>query len=713
MSNIFKTISKISIILLITVFFSCNKSDSQEHTEIIWDKWGVPHIYAENELEMYYAFGWAQMHNHANHILEMYATARGKASEYYGRKHFRMDQIIHLFSIPDSAAAQYERFTGEEKQILDAFVNGINDYAKKHPEDISENAKKVLPVTAIDVLAHGKRVINIEFLGMRDIITAYNETKDYDSSITPGSNSYAIAPSRSKSGNAMLVANPHLPWSDFYLFFEAHLNAPNFKLYGVTLVGMPVLNIAFNEYLGWTHTVNTIDASDRYELTLQDNGYLLDGETLPFDEKKVVIKVWQQDGTLEDHEVTLKYSEHGPIIGQKENKAYAIKVAGFENASYYFQYHEMGKAKDIKEFENALQMMQIPMFNLVYADKDGNIMYLFNGNVPVREEGDWTFWQSNIDGTRSDLIWSDYHNYDDLPKIFNPETGFVQNANDAPWTATYPVLLNSTDFPSYMSPEPQQLATSFRAQRAINMIKEDSSITFRELVDYKLNTGMEVADRFLDDLLEAVKEYPDSLANEAASVLVKWDKSTNSDSRGAILFAKWFDKIDNSMFAIPWSVDNPVSTPDGLSKKKLAVSLLVDAAKEVNDTYGSLDIAWGEVNRFIIGEKEFPGNGGKHDLGVFRTMYFQEREIISKTNNYAFNGDTYVAVVEFGDSVKAEVLLSYGNATQSSHKFQENQLELLSQNKLRTALLTKDDALNNMAFKETLVKNEELNEVVE
>lgn len=279
MAHKLQSISKISIVLLIMILFSCNQSDTGKHTKIIWDKWGVPHIYAENESDMYYAFGWAQMHNHANHILEMYATARGRASEYYGKEYFRMDQLIHLFSIPDSAAAQYERFTGEEKQILDAFVNGVNDYADKHPEDISENAKKVLPVTAIDVLAHGKRVINIEFLGGRDILTGYKEINDDDKSITPGSNSYAVAPSKSESGNAMLVANPHLPWSDFYLFFEAHLNAPNFNLYGVTLVGMSVLNIAFNEHLGWTHTVNTIDASDRYELALQDNGYLFEGNS--------------------------------------------------------------------------------------------------------------------------------------------------------------------------------------------------------------------------------------------------------------------------------------------------------------------------------------------------------------------------------------------------------------------------------------------------
>lgn len=695
-----QSVSKISIVLLILIFFSCTHSDSTKQIEIIWDKWGVPHIYAKNESDMYYAFGWAQMHNHANHIIEMYATARGKASEYYGRKHFKMDHLIHLFEIPDSAAAQYERFEGEEKKILDAFVNGLNDYAEKYPEEISESAKRVLPITPIDVLAHGKRVIHIEFLGMRDIVISNNVIKTDEKSVTPGSNSYAIAPSKSDSGNAMLVANPHLPWSDFYLFFEAHLNAPHFNLYGVTLVGMPILNIAFNEHLGWTHTVNTIDASDRYELTLKDNGYLLDGETKPFEEKNIIIKVLQQDGSLQDNEVTLKYSDHGPIIGEKNSKAYAIRIAGLDNDSYYYQYHKMGKAKELKEFENILQMMQIPMFNLIYADKEGNIMYLFNGNVPVRNEGDWSYWSEKVDGTRSDLIWNNYHNYDDLPKLINPETGFVQNANDAPWTATYPVKLNPADYPSYISPKPEQSPTSFRAQRAINMVKEDSLISFIELVNYKLNTEMEVANRFLDDLLIAVEEYPDSLAKEAASVLMNWDKSTNSDSRGAILFAKWYDKIENNMFAIPWSSDNPVTTPDGLINHKEAVALLTVAAMEVKDTYGSLDIAWGEVNRFIIGKNEFPGNGGQPDYGIFRTMYFQERDIISKNNRYAFNGDTYVAVVEFGDTVTAEVLLSYGNATQQSSKFIGNQFELLSKNKLRKALLNRNDVINNMAFKE-------------
>lgn len=690
----------ISFIFLALVFFSCSEGKSDKGTEILWDKWGVPHVYATDEAEMYYAFGWAQMQSHANLILRLYAESRGTGSEFFSEKYLESDRLFHLFNLTDSAQAQYERFTGDEKLFLDSFVRGLNDYAEANPEEIDEKFRKVLPVTAIDVLAHGKRVINLEFLSGRDIGQSFNELKELEKEITPGSNSYAIAPAKSESGKAMLVANPHLPWNDLYMFFEAHLNAPDFDVYGVTLVGMPVLNIAFNKNLGWTHTVNTIDASDRYVLTLEGDGYILDGEVRSFDEKSVVIKVLQDDSSIVDKEIKLKYSQHGPIIFEHGDKAYALRIAGLDNDSYFYQYHKMGKSDNFDEFEDALKMMQIPMFNVVYADKAGNIMYLFNGNVPERSEGDWKFWNDKVDGTRSDLIWHSYHDYGDLPKLFNPETGFVQNANDAPWTATYPLMLNSEDYPAYMSPKPEELPASFRAQRAINLIKDDDSISFEELVDYKLDTGMEVAERFLDDLLAAVEQYPDPVAVEAAAVLRNWDGETNTDSKGAVLFARWIDKLGNDMYAVPWSIENPVTTPDGLKDPEKAVAILVEAADEIDIAYGSMDVAWGNVNRFRVGKIEFPGNGGNHDYGVFRTMYFKapkERNI-----NYAFHGDTYVAVVEFGDNVRAKVLLSYGNSTQTGNRFMGDQLEMLSENQLRDAFLSKEVVLNNLAFKEEL-----------
>ncbi|MFN2440674.1 MAG: penicillin acylase family protein, partial [Chitinophagaceae bacterium] len=511
----------------------------------------------------------------------------------------------------------------------------------------------------------------------------------------PGSNSIAIGPSRSASKNAMLLANPHLPWADFFTFYEAHLNAPGFNAYGVSLVGFPGLNIAFNENLGWTHTVNTIDASDRYELTLKDDGYLLDGKTLAFEKKSVTIKSRQDDGSTQEENLTFKYSKHGPVMGEKNGKAYAVRIAGLENAGMGEQYHKMGKAKNFAEFESAVKMLQNPMFNVVYADNAGNIMYLFNGNVPVRQEGDWRFWNSTVDGTSSKYIWSKTHSYNDLPKLFNPSTGFVQNANDPPWTSTYPVALDPKKFPAYMSP----LDMGLRPQRALNMIKDDISISFDELVDYKLNTEMEAAHRFLDDLFSAVEKYPDSLATKATTVLKTWDKSANAESKGAVLFEQWFNKLNRDMVAKPWNLAEPVSTPDGLKDPKKAVELLIHAAGEVLKKYGSLDVAYGDVNRFRVDNIDYPGNGGTDRAGVFRTMYFREDK---DKKNRAWHGDTYVAITEFGKKVRASVLLSYGNSSQPGSKYAGDQLQLLSQKKMRPALLEKADVLKNLDKKENI-----------
>jgi acyl-homoserine-lactone acylase len=537
-------------------------------------------------------------------------------------------------------------------------------------------------------MAHSKRIICLEFLGGNDI-------QDAARAMAPGSNSYAIGPSKSASKNSMLVTNPHLPWGDFFTFFEAHLTAPGFDVYGVSLVGFPNIVIGFNQLLGWTHTVNTIDASDRYELQLQDKGYLLDGKVEAFDKKTVSLKVRQPSGEIKELPTEFLYAKQGPVIGAKNGKAIAVRIAGMEQGAMTTQYHRMGKARNLKEFEAAVGMMQNPMFNVIYADKAGNILYLFNGNVPRRSEGDWNFWSGTVDGRSSKYIWTSYHRMAELPKSLNPPAGFVQNANDPPWTSTFPMVLKPSDFPSYMAPRGMGL----RPQRAVNLIKDDASITFEELLVYKLNTGMEAADRFLEPLLSAVAQSDDTTAKRAATVLQRWDKSTNSDSRGAVLFARWFDQLDAGMAMKSWDATEPVTTPSGLKDTQKAVALLAKAAQAVEKDYGSIDVAWGDVNRFKVGAYELPGNGGPDRYGIFRTMHFKRAP---DGKNYAFHGDSYVAVTEFGPTVKAQVLLSYGNASQPGSKHIGDQLPLLSQKKMRTALLKKEDVLRNTEEREQL-----------
>ena len=676
----------VCILLIINAGYEIQAKDPK--TEILWDNYGVPHIYGKNSREMYYAFGWAQMTNHANLMLKLYGQARGRAAEYWGDKYFDSDKQILLFKLPELAKSGYLKQNDELKSYIDAFVKGINDYAAAHPEMIGEELKQVLPVTVYDIISHTIRITCLEFLAAEDI----GRVKQMTSS---GSNAIAIAPSKSASKNSLLITNPHLPWTDYFMWFEAHLNSPGFNAYGIALVGMPSISMAFNNDLGWALTVNPIDASDRYELYLKEDGYLLDKKTVPFERKQVLIKVRQDDGTLKEQSVEFKYSLQGPVVGEKGNKAYAVRIAGLNNYRIFEQYHKMAESKNLADFESAVKMLQNPMFNIIYADKAGNILYVFNGNVPIRKVGDVAFWKGTIDGTDSKYIWQETHPYEDLPKLLNPASGFLQNCNDPPWTCTDPPVLNPQNYPAYMAP----VGTFMRPQRAVNMIKNNPSVSFDQLVACKLNTGMEAADRFLDDLLKAVEKYPDTAAVRAAGVLRLWDKKTEKDSKGAVLFAAWWDLLNSNMFDTPWNPKEPNTTPYGIKDQKLAVDLLVNAAAAVQKKYGSLTIAWGDVYRFRMYGKDYPANGGPGEYGIFRTIYFADDNDNKKR---AIAGETYVAVIEFGTKVKAQVLLSYGNATQPGSKHLGDQLIMLSEKKLRPALLEKADILKNIEKREFL-----------
>ncbi len=666
---------------------SCNNKDIGA-TEILWDNYGVPHIYGKNAEDMYYSFGWAQMSSHANLILRLYSQARGRASEYFGSSYINSDKKVLSFNLPHLAEQGYQKQSAESRLNLDAFVRGMNDYSLKHPDQIGEEFRQILPVTVIDIIAHTTRVTCLEFLA-NDDLEAVKRLTD------PGSNAIAIAPSKSASGSAMLLTNPHLPWYDFFIWYEAHLNTGDFNAYGVSLVGMPSLSMAFNSNLGWAHTVNPIDASDRYELTLKDDGYVLDNKVVPFEKRLITFKVKKDDGSLEERTFELKISEHGPVTGEMGKKAYAVRIAGLENAGIFEQYHKMALSKNISEFESAVAMLQNPMFNIIYADKEGNILYIYNGNVPVRPEGDFSFWRGTINGSESKFIWNKIHPYADLPRLLNPESGFIQNCNDPPWTCTYPTVLNPDDYPAYFATG----WMSLRPQRAVNMIKDNPAVTFDQLIDYKLNTGMEAADRFLDDLLLATEQFPDSMALKAAAVLKGWDRKTETTSRGAILFAAWWDGVRNTLFEKKWDPLYPVSTPDGISDKEAAVKLLSKVSAEVIAKYGSLDIAWGDVHRFRLNGLDYPANGGPGDhYGIFRTMYYSDGE--NNTKN-AIAGDTYIAVIEFGKEVRADVLLGYGNSTQPGNKHFGDQLKMMSEKKLRPALLTRSEILKNLEKRES------------
>ena len=676
-------------IALLTVLVCCSRMQDQPvQTEILWDTFAVPHIFGKDLPEMYYAHGWAQMRNHTDLLIKLYVQARGQAAAFLGEDFLPSDKRILLFNLPDQAQKFYQNQDPEYQSYLDAFTAGVNDYASAHAGEIDAHLKGVLPITSHDVIAHVLRVSILEFPGGEDILIAGELSQT-------GSNAYALSPSKTASGHAMLLMNPHLPWNDLFIWFESQLTAPGFNAYGISLVGMPFLSMAFNDDLGWTHTVNPIDVSDRYVLTLQDDGYLLDGKVEPFDNKSITIRIRQNDGSFREQETTFRYSKHGPIVGMNDRRAYAVRLSGFQNYRIFEQYHKMAMSANFNEFESALKMLQNPMFNVIYADKAGHIFYLFNGNIPVRMKGDFAFWKGTIDGTESALIWDRMHPYQDLPKVLNPPSGFIQNCNDPPWYCSDPPLLNPQSFPAYFSSR----ATFLRPQRAVNMIRDNPSVSFEQMIQYKHDTKMEAAERFLDDLLAAIEKHPDPAALEAAAILGSWDKNTEADSRGAVLFARWWVKMDYTMFARPWDPEAPFCTPDGIREEKMAVDLLIQATNELLDKYGRADIAWGEIHRLRLDGLDYPANGGPGEYGIFRTVYFSED---TDHKQKAVAGETFTAVVEFGKEVRAQAILPYGNATQAPYRHAGNQLKMMSEKKLRPVWLDKSIILQNMTEKVVL-----------
>lgn len=671
---------------LLAIFFTfmvSNQSISTapKNTEILWDTYGIPHIYGNNAQGAFQAFGWAQMQSHGNLLLRLYGQARGRAAEYWGEDYVESDKWVLTMGVPKRATDWYKAQSSAFRSYINAFATGINTYAKEHADLIDDEVEVVLPVRPEDVLAHLQRVLLFTFVVDPGRVADNTSTES-----TPGSNGWAIAPKRSASGKAMLLANPHLPWGDLFLWYEAQITAPGINASGATLVGIPVLAIAFNDNLGWTHTVNTHDGWDTYELKLQNNGYVLDGKVRTFETTSQLLKVKQKNGSLQEQKILLKSSVHGPVVSEKGGKALALRVVGEDRPGVLEQWWDMARSQNLTEFQQALRRLQLPMFTVMYSDRQGHIMHLFNGVVPVRQEGDFKYWQGIIPGDTSKTLWTKFHPYQDLPKVIDPPSGWLQNANDPPWTTTFPAAIKADNYPSYMAPRGPM---DFRAQSSAKMLAEDESISFEEMIAYKHSTHMELAERILDDLINAAQQQGNELARRAAKVLAAWDRRTDANSKGAVLFNFWVENVDlDKLFATPWDEKSPRTTPDGLADPKSAVKALADAAAKVEKTYGTIDIAWGDVFRLRYGNLDLPANGGAGYQGIFRVVNFAPAD---NGRFQAVSGDSYVAAVEFSTPVKAMALTSYGNATQPNSPHVADQLQFFARQQLRPVWRTRKE----------------------
>nr|WP_249813147.1 penicillin acylase family protein [Bradyrhizobium sp. 156] len=656
------------------------RGDADVHkTETIWDDRNVPHIFAHTDVGLFYAFGWAQARNHGNLLLRLYGQSRGRAAEYWGDPYLASDRRMALFDIWQRALRWRNQQSGPFLACLEAFAAGINAYARECPEQISAEAALVLPVDAVDVLAHSHRIVNIEFLIDPEALarSAAGEGRQ------GGSNAWCIAGSRTTSGYPLLLINPHLPWADFFRCFEAHLQLEDLAVYGITLVGIPVLMMAFNGALGWAHTVNPHQGWRLYELSQSQGGYRFDGTIQSFDQTTKDILVTESNGSVRKETFDVRRSIHGPVVAEYSGRAFALRLAGLDRPGCLEQWWAMACARTLSEFESALARMQVPTFSVLYADSEGHILHVFNGQIPIDPEV--VGLNDSLAGDTSRTLWTRTLDYENLPRVLDPSSGFLQNANDPPWTTTFPGGPNPGDYPRYVAPAGPM---SLRAQKSAKLILESNLLSHEAVIRAKYTTRMELADRVLDELISATRSLGTLLARKAADVLESWDRCAEPESVGAVLFVRWVQATGfDSLFREPWDPARPLATPCGLADPAAAVIALDAAASAVVEIYGALDVSWGDVYQFGVHELRFPALGADK-VGSFCELWFLD---VGDHRSVAIGGDTYTAVVEFSTPPRAWVNLITGNATQVQFGAATAGIRDHLSKQLRPALLQRDE----------------------
>ncbi len=661
------------------------------HGEILWDTYGVPHIYGQNEAGVFYGFGYAQAQSHGNLLLHLYGESRGRASEYWGKSFRDSDKWVIVNGIYERGAEWYKLQTPQFRADMDAFAQGINEYAARHPDAIDPAVKVVLPITGVDIIAHAHRLTNYSYVASPARVLG-------SGGVSGGSNAWALAPSKSASGHTLLLANPHLPWAPGPLtYYEAQLEGPGIHMYGATQVGLPVLRFCFNNDLGFTNTVNQLIGDTAYKLTLSGDGYLYDGKVLPFKTENRTLRVKQDDGSVTSEPLVIRSTVQGPVFVKPNGDTIALRVAGLDQPGMLQEYWDMGKAHNFAEFQAALKRLQVPTFNIVYGDRAGHILYIYNGIVPEHTTGDFTYWRKDVSGDTSSTLWTKTHPYEDLPKVIDPPTGFVQNTNDPPWMVTWPTTLKPSDFPPYMAP---LTGVTMRSEQSVRLLMSKPKLTYDDFVEFKYANRALLADRILPELLAAAESSDDANVKDAVIVLKAWDHVFNPESKGALLFEMWCTKfmganfMSEANFAKPFSLDAPLDTPSGLRDSAAAVKMLGAAAVDTKAKFGSLDRPYGEVTKYHAGDVTVPGESGSGSIGIFPSMIFGR--FGADGTRDAISGETWISAVEFTTPLKAEGLMSYGNSTQPNTKHRSDQVALLGERKLRTLWMTRPDILKHL-----------------
>jgi len=693
-------------LLVATDAFADTQPDWASQVTIHRDEWGVPHLYGKTDAAVCFASAYAQCEDHFWQLEDTYIKAIGRYAEVVGAPGLQGDLENALFDIVASSKRDFPNLPAAIQSMCAAFAAGYNHYLAKNPAVTPRMITKMEPY---HLLCYERFMILGRLLGAAHASRGDLGPLAEEIKASQGSNQWAVGPSKTKNKTAMLFINPHQPWYGSGMFTEMHVRSDEgWDFSGTMFPGSPFPTAGFNSRLGWCYTVNSPDISDVYRVTFDHPDdplkYRYDGGYRDATEWSTTLKELTAEGLKERH-VAFRKTHYGPIFAQEDETHYlAVKVPRLYDTSRIAQSLAQSKAQDFETWYAAVSKLSLQTFNTMYADADGNIFYLYNGTIAERDPSvDWT---KPVDGADPKNEWGPFHSIDELPQIFNPPTGYLQNCNSTPFATTDVGNPSLKDFPPYMVEDKYDDKRRAKMSRLLLRRAKDldfddwSALAYDTTLYWPLSEFPRYEQRF-----EALEKSHPKLADAVRPYfqhLLDWNCVSTLESTQATLAVEWYEKLYGRGY--------PVETlkPEFVSDIPARFQALIAAAAQLTRVYGDWKVPYGDIHRiqrhpnrpdvavvpFQDDQPSIPLAGVRGPLGVAYTMYHTPpTEDPNRRLQYAVTGASYMAVIEFGEKVQAGSVLHYGQShlPDSPHYF--DQAPLMSEKKFKPAWYYWDDVL--------------------
>ncbi|MBI2827240.1 MAG: penicillin acylase family protein [Planctomycetia bacterium] len=670
------------------------------------DGYGMPHIDGSTDESVLFGLGYCQAEDYFWQLEDSYVMGLGRYAELYGKQFLDKDKRNRAFEIPQRSKEDWTRLDPEVQRLGAAFTGGINYFLDTHPQVKPRLLARFEPW---HILAFGRGAILELVAGHMhvstgNVPTTYGEKKlDEEIRAGTGSNAWAIAGTKTRSGKPMLLINPHQPYYGYGQFYEAHLRSgEGWNFTGAAFFGTAVPALGHNEHCGWGFTTNEPGAGSSWVVTFDDPDEPLNYRYGEGHRKAVewkdAIKVRRGASDFDVVECTFRKTHHGPILHKRSETEYvAGQIARFYDALLSRQSMRMVRAQNFADFREAMGMRHLHLFNTVYADVHGNIYYLYNGIVPRRDPS--FDWSHPVDGADPRTEWQGIHPLDDLPQVLNPKSGYVQNCNSTPFTTTDDAAVAIGDYPAYMIED--RYDDKRRAKMSRLLLRDAKDVTFDRWQELAFDTTIYWALVELPRYRGELARLRETNAELAAKVepylahLLEWDGRGNVNSTPATLCLAWYEELYGFGYPAETLKQPFVGNPTEQLKA------LVTAAEKLVSTFGDWKVPYGQINRlqrhanvsdfykipFSDNLPSIASAGMPGPPGVVFTMYFTPTIYVpplkTMKNHYAVVGTSYVAAVDFSDRVRSKSLVQYGASGDPNSPHFFDQAELLSKKQLK------------------------------